>query len=77
MMESGSRGGEKVMAHATTITEKHTKVTISHAITRFINLSHVMSAHYLHACRNLSIVWIGADAEAPPHCECSMSFSWI
>ena len=77
MMESGSGGGEKVVAHAITIMEKHTKVTISHAITRFINLSNVMSVHWLHACYKLSIVWIGADAQAPPHCECSMSFSWI
>lgn len=45
MMESGSGGGEKVVAHAFTIMEKHTKVSISHAITRVINLSHVMSVH--------------------------------
>ena len=77
MMESGSGGGEKVVAHAITIMEKHTKVTIIHAMTSLINLSHVMSVHYLHACCHFSIVWLGADAEALPHCICSMSLSWI
>ena len=45
MLENGSGGGEKVVAHAIIIMEKHIKVTISHAISRFISLSHVISVH--------------------------------